>query len=372
MAKPVKFRDKWRIRWMDANGDRKSAVYDTFKEASFQLAKREAEAEEIRRGLRDAPPEEKRFSDLIDYWMEKRAIHKRSRGDDESIIRCHLRPAFGTLALREIDVEKIDAYKAIRAHLSPKTVANHLTLLGTMLRVAVDLNWLIKPPRAAKPKVRAFAADYRYLRADEEIGRFLRAAREDGQDAFVLYATAVYTGMRAGELAGLTWSCVDFGRGLITVQASFDGPTKAGDVRYVPILDVLAPVLKAWRLRCPGSLVFPNRDGGMLIESARIFQERFHRVLDAAGFPRPSARKREKHYINFHCLRHTFASHWVMRGGDLFKLQKILGHKSVEMTMRYAHLAPAAFAADRDRFAGLETGLELQSNVVPLVRRAGP
>jgi Phage integrase family len=51
----------------------------------------------------------------------------------------------------------------------------------------------------------------------------------------------------------------------------------------------------------------------------------------------------------FHDLRHSFASHWVARGGDLFKLQKILGHKTVQMTMRYAHLAPAAFRDDWNR-----------------------
>ena len=50
----------------------------------------------------------------------------------------------------------------------------------------------------------------------------------------------------------------------------------------------------------------------------------------------------------------TLASHWVMRGGDLFKLQKILGHKSVQMTVRYAHLAPDAFAADYDRLGTVE------------------
>ncbi len=48
----------------------------------------------------------------------------------------------------------------------------------------------------------------------------------------------------------------------------------------------------------------------------------------------------------------SFASHWVMRGGDLFKLQKILGHKSIQMTQRYAHLAPDAFVNDYGRLGG--------------------
>jgi integrase len=83
--------------------------------------------------------------------------------------------------------------------------------------------------------------------------------------------------------------------------------------------------------------------------SARIFQEVLHRVLAAAGFPKTQRGGKERPYIRFHDLRHTFASRWVMKGGDLFKLQKILGHQSVQMTMRYAHLAPDAFKDDYAR-----------------------
>jgi len=54
--------------------------------------------------------------------------------------------------------------------------------------------------------------------------------------------------------------------------------------------------------------------------------------------------------IRFHDLRHTFASHWVLKGGDIFKLQKILGHADQQMVQRYAHLAPEAYEKDRGIF----------------------
>jgi hypothetical protein len=73
--------------------------------------------------------------------------------------------------------------------------------------------------------------------------------------------------------------------------------------------------------------------------------------------------------LTFHDLRHTFASHWVMKGGDLFKLQKILGHKTVQMTMRYAHLQPGVFAEDRGRFADLAS--PVGGTVVELPKRSG-
>lgn len=111
--------------------------------------------------------------------------------------------------------------------------------------------------------------------------------------------------MRAGELAGLRWDDVDLDRRLITVQRSFDGPTKAGYVRYVPVLDPLLPLLRSWRLRHPGRLVFTNRDGNMLRESGRIFQEVLHRVLSKADLePWTDDKGRRRHYVTFHGLRH--------------------------------------------------------------------
>jgi integrase len=363
ISKPIKHRTKWRIRWKDEHGERQSAVHDKHSTALAALRAEQARVEEVRRGQRPAVPQPRSFAELCDYWLANRASQKRSGYHDESIIRCHLRPFFGGLQLAEVGVEKADAFVVSRANLDIKTVHNHLTLLISMLNAAVDLGWLTKLPRIRKPKTSLFSADYSYLRTQVEIDRFLLAASSEGPLVYALYLTALCTGMREGELAGLRWDDVNFENRLITVQRSFDGPTKAGDVRYVPLLDALLPTLRKWRLMCPTEVVFPNRAGRMLGESARVFQEVFHRVLDRAGFPQKS-RGRRRRYIVFHDLRHTFASHWVLRGGDVFKLQKLLGHKEIKMTMRYAHLAPAAFTEDHARFgASRELG---PADVVPL------
>lgn len=355
MAKPIKHGSKWRVRWLDEAGVRRSAVYDTYKEAELASARVQIEVDEARRGLR--PPSDTQnltFDELGDRWMEFRAAHKRSSRSDRSILDRHLRPAFGKKKLAEVTVAEIDALKSkLLRKVKPKTVHNILTLLVAMLNYAVDLGWLAKPPRVRKPKIVLNPHEFRYLRTENEIRRFLRAARHEGEDVFALYATAVYTGMRAGELAGLKWSCVSLERRLITVQASYDGPTKAGDVRYVPILDPLLAVLREWRLKVQGDIVFLNEAGNMHGSSARVFQEVLHRVLDRAGFPDvQTALGETQRYITFHGLRHTFASHWMMNGGDIFKLQRIGGWKSFEMVQRYAHLAPHAFAEDWGRFGG--------------------
>jgi integrase len=368
VAKPTKHGDKWRIRWLDEHGKRQSAVFDDYKRAQTELSRQQVEVEEIRRGVRNAAPPEKTFGDLCDYWIENRAPRKRSQKDDESIIRKHLRPAFGTMRVRDVGVEDVDGYVNVKIDedgLSEKTVANHVTLLATMLRTATTFRvpWLTMVPRFRKPKVALFSRDYQWLRGDDEVRRFLAVAREEDEQVFVFYALAVYTGMRAGELAALEWSDIDLDRRLIAVQRSFDGPTKSDRVRHVPILDPLLPLLRQWRLRNPGRLVFTNVAGSMFAPSARIFQEILHRVLETAEFPRVQRNGKERPYVRFHDLRHTFASQWVARGGDLFKLQKILGHQSVQMTMRYAHLAPDAF---KDDYGRLGPDHVTAADVIPL------
>lgn len=352
MARPVRFRDRWRIRWLDEFGKRQSEVFTDYREALSALRSQEGQAEkargEMRAGLRSKDTAlEHTFDDLAAYWLERRAIPSRRKHIevDRSIIRRHLQPAFAGISLATLGVEHVDRFVATRGHLSKKTIHNLLTLLIAMLNVGVELGWLTKAPKIRKPRVPLFERDFKYFRTEDEVRRFLRAAAEEGPLAFAIYATAVWTGLRAGELAGLLWDDVDLTRRLITVQRSYRGSTKSEMVRHVPVLDPLLPILREWRLRCPGDIVFPNERGTMNQPSARIFQEVFRRTILRGGFP--------KGYVTMHSTRHTFASFWMMRGGDLFRLQKILGHSTVQMTMRYSHLAPDAFSSDYGRLSSL-------------------
>lgn len=183
MAKPVKHGDKWRVRWIDAAGKRQSATFDEYKTAQIALSRHQVEAEEVKRGVRVAPPPVKTFDELCDYWLEKRAPRKRSGRNDASILK-KLRAMFGGRKLRDLGVEDGDDYLAANDHLSEKTLANHITLLITMLRMATTFKvpWLLSVPKFTKPKVALFSRDYRWLRSDEEIRRFLTAAREEGDE----------------------------------------------------------------------------------------------------------------------------------------------------------------------------------------------
>lgn len=352
MSKPTKNGKGWRIRWFDEAGKRQNKTFKTYKEAEQELLKKRHETYLIKSGRLEKIFEDKTFNDLSVYWLEKVVFAKKSSKDLISIIKSQLLPYFGNYLLKNLSQEQVQGYILLKtkAGVTKKTISNHLTVLISMLNFANDMNWLRVVPKIRKPKI-SKTKSYNYLKTNEEIVNLLVAAKEFDEMNYYLYAVAVFTGMRAGELAGLHWDDVDFNNRRICVQRSYDSQTKSGEIRYIPILDSLLPILEEMRSKKISKLVFMSKVGTMIYRSARIFQEQFKLIQKSAGFPViESNGKIIKGYIRFHDLRHTFASHWVMKGGDVYRLQKVLGHQSIEMTQRYSHLSSHVFAEDYSRF----------------------
>jgi integrase len=191
-----------------------------------------------------------------------------------------------------------------------------------------------------KPSVGQQADDFEFLSA-AEVSKLLAWAETNQPSEFPLYATAVYVGMRMGELYGLRWVDVGLDRGLLSVRRSYRSTPKSGKHRHVPINPQLLPILQAWEKRCPTSaegLVFPTERGTM-------------RSKDSEYGYKAALKGSKCHEVNFHALRHTFASHFVMSGGNILTLQKLLGHSSVSVSMKYAHLAPDFMREEIGRMA---------------------
>ncbi len=339
---------KFRIRPM-IEGHRVSLTFDTREEAELACLQFQVKQQKARMGLDPKPTQIRHFKEASQLWLDKRAPQKRKSADDKSIIGKHLNPFFKDLALNEINQLTVDEYQLFKKVLSPKTVANHITLLISILNYAKDVGWIQSLPRIRKPRISLAARNFRYLKSQNEIDTLLQIAKLKGDLYYTIYLTSIYTGMRQGEVAGLRRSDLNFETRLICVGRSFNGPTKNGETRFVPILDPLFEPLKRWLTSHSFEYVFPNSVGNLFTNSARIFDDCFHDCLKEAGLKPYFDGKRLRPYVTYHDLRHTFASHWVMRGGSLFKLQQILGHQSMDMTLRYSHLSPTAFQEDHSR-----------------------
>ena len=133
--------------------------------------------------------------------------------------------------------------------------------------------------------------------------------------------TAIHTGLRRSELLALTWDDVDFEQGLITVRAAY---AKNGESRSVPMNAMLTRTLEAVTIKTADA-VFCKKDG----KPYRDFRTAFERAVMRADIPD----------FTFHDLRHTFASRLVMAGVDLPTVKELMGHKHINMTLRYTHLA---------------------------------
>ena len=158
----------------------------------------------------------------------------------------------------------------------------------------------------------------RFLMPDE-IRILLEACSEDFR---MIVITALNTGMRRGEILGLKWDDVDFDRRQLLIRDS-----KNGESRTVELNDLLTRELQLYRdqQRPRPAHVFTGVTGNSLT----TIQNTFMRTRERAGLPD----------LRFHDLRHTFASHLVMNGIDLTTVKELLGHKSIQMTLRYAHLS---------------------------------
>ena len=243
------------------------------------------------------------------------------------IMRLYLLPRFGRMKLDAIGPAAIDTYKAdmTRDGYSAKTINNRLTVLRTVLMVAQRWEVLAADPRITLTRHRP--PDMRFLSFDEAPPL---VAAADGQWP-VMVLLALNTGMRIGELIALRWDDLDLVVGRLRVRHSawlgvVDLP-KSGRERGIPLnKSSLSALVDGFHER--EGLVFCDEKGDLL--TYRRCNYALERICRSAALPS----------VQWHALRHTFASHLVMRGMPLKAIQERLGHSSRAMTERYAHLTP--------------------------------
>ena len=259
---------------------------------------------------------------------------RRTMDSYKSGLKNYFLPILGTIKLERINEESARKFfrLAEEKKLGVRRKNGYLVQLKQMLNDGVKLNYLVKNPLSAMKKIKEPPRSLTYW-MPHEIGRFLENNKHDS--LYPLYIVALNTGLRRGELLGLCWDKVNLKERRIEISRIRDryelkNTTKTGMIRYVPLNDSALKVLKKLSdNKSHDRYVFTEKDGGLIdvTHIGRIFKKAFER----ADVPK----------IRFHDLRTTYASNFVMAGGDIFALSKLLGHTSVEMTAKkYAALHP--------------------------------
>ena len=250
-----------------------------------------------------------------------------------SIYNKHLRLRMGHYALTDLKTAVLDVWvrEQIVAGYQRSTINKHIHLMNRLLNLA--RSWgLIDFDRDQQLIKRLRIGDHkqRFL-SSEEIEALLRECQRSTHPYLYLFVKLLLlTGARKGEALAVRWCDIDFDKRVWTVPRSKNGRSR----RIVLNDDAVSVFLDAGKiaerlgLAVGGSApVFQNP----LTQSPyQSFYAAFHKVRAAAGLDE----------VRIHDLRHTFASLLVNRGVSLYEVQTLLGHSSIQMTQRYAHLAP--------------------------------
>ena len=326
------------VRWREGGRNKSLQVHGAY-ELARKIERKRMSARDENRHLDIKREVNFRMSALIDRYWTHYGSKKRSASREKSVlegIRSELGPSF----VREIDGAAVarwyEGLTAIR-ELSPGTAVRHFNVMHHMMAKASTI-WsketgIDRNPADQVEVKRPDDQRDRYL-SEEELRRLKQALDEKtyrkGTKTInktfyrlrLIVLVAVTTGMRASEIFGLKWSDVMYSEGLIAVRAKLKG----GKMRYVPMLPELAGELRRVPAVMGEDRIFPSEPGAT--SGRQRVDGSFEDLLERAQIDN----------FRFHDLRHTFASWFMMNGGDLYELAKILGHSNIKMTERYAKM----------------------------------
>ncbi|MCX6822354.1 MAG: tyrosine-type recombinase/integrase [Candidatus Aenigmarchaeota archaeon] len=253
-----------------------------------------------------------KFQDMTEKYLEEHA-HSRDSLSVKTLLMF-----FSGYMVAQITTKAIAEYRNMRLKsVKPATVYQELALLRRMFNVAIkEWEWCKDNPVSRLSfSVGNRNARTRWLTMEEEKSLLEKATNPDWLRS--LLTVALHTGIRRGEILDLRWQNVDLLKRLIRVVKS-----KNGEKRSIPMSNTLFNVFKGMNVRDISGRVFPI--------SKSSIRHAFDKVVEKVNLED----------FRFHDLRHSFATRLVQNGVDLYKVKELLGHKTITMTMRYAHHYP--------------------------------
>lgn len=403
MASVRKHRDNWvadyRDQWGKRHRERPEGQFNNMaqqRRAAQSLLKKRLD--EVDRGSYGPQTRQLTFEKVADQYLESKVnVRPSTRRSYSSLIELYLKPYFGQWKIHQISAADIENYRNTLSKGRPppiadafaeremkarpalskarakqrvlmkkpgiRTINKTLTLLVMVFNYASRHRWIDFNPAEYVEKLKVPVSknvdqiDGNIL-SPEEIVRLIDAAESphrshDGNiisnNYRLLIKTAVFTGMRSGEIRGLQWGDVDWNSKQIHVRRSwkegqYHAPKTQASIRRIDIQEFLINDLRKWRLECPkgpDDLIFPNLAGNPM-SAGNLLQRGFYPALRRAGLRK----------IRFHDLRHTFASLLIANGEDIVRVSRLLGHASPVITLKvYSHMLPKEHYGSANRLA---------------------
>ncbi len=260
-----------------------------------------------------------KFQELVDKYIELYLkLNRPTWWKSEKHNLRHLGNFFGNKLVHEITTLDVEKFRQERLTVVSKSSVNkNVGCLRAMFNKAIE--WGLLSTKNPAAGIKFYKLDNRRLRylEKEEIPRFLGNCQGHLRD---IVEFAINTGMRKGEIFNLKWHDVDWTNGLVHVLH-----TKNHEKREIPINESVRNILVRVKKNPESPFVFSSFNGKAFIDIKKSFSTALNKseIVD----------------FRFHDLRHTFASHLVMAGVDLLTVKELLGHKTMAMTLRYAHLS---------------------------------
>lgn len=329
---PVKRNDRWAARVYDPGTGRQVwlGTFDRKKDA--QRKEREARRD-IDLG-QFAKPKRTTFADFVERWIQTLTVRDATMKDYRNTCR-HLVARFGNRPLHTITTEDLDTFLAEfgRSH-SPQTTRKTATRLRQLFRRAVSWGYVPSSPALDLANIpRAPKSTAKRIINAEQVGDLLGAAPAYWRPLFLV---AVMTGLRRGELFGLTWDDILWTERQIQVRHQMQGgklvrPKSESALRRIDVGAMVLSALSEHRHVCPPSdfdLVFPAPCG------RPVHTSDWNRDV-----MKPTTRRAMLPTLTLHDLRHTYASALIHQGQSVKYVQTVMGHASAQTTLDvYGHL----------------------------------
>lgn len=277
--------------------------------------------------------EKQKIWTLTELWAEYktgRPVNASLRTDDNRFEK-HIKPSLGKKKpadLVPLDFDRIKR-KMLKNGRSPQTCKHALALIKRLCNFGA--NKALCPGLSFRPEMPKFDNTVTEDLTPAQLQKLMTVIENDS-DIIVssMMKLALYSGMRRGEMIKLKWTDLDFEKSFIRIVAP-----KGGKDATIPMNTMARDVLKS--MPKTSEYVFPGKDGGMRSNT----QKTCKRIREAAGLP--------KGFRPLHGLRHVYASHLASSGQvDMYVLQRLLTHKTPQMTQRYAHLRDETLRAASD------------------------